>query len=636
MESRERLGVGSSASKYRWTLLPSPHKTWGMRMGMRRLFATAALLLGGSWGMHAGAFGLTAAPVPTPVSPAAPVDDETAVAAVRTAKELAYRQALEGFRSAQATAPDDAGLAVSQCRFIDNFTDEDYGEWIESASADHEACLEQLQLRWRQAPEARFYLYQQQWGEDAIAMGETLLELADAWPVPLRTQLYAAQARNYTVAGNTIRAGKLALLAARLGDSESVPVAVGELLRLGDEAGAARLLRETPAATIGWHADRRLQAALTLKNPEVALTELRRYHGNKAVNLDTALVARIYLNAKDVAAASKALGDTGVGDGDSQVRFDTALMGGNIAVAVAQVRVTDVDNLASNLERFAVLATHFPSALLHFPMLGMALLAGGILLGLAALPVLLLAPVHYRGLARRVRGRVLKPMFPTVGLRHAWWGLALMLALPFLVTGLVEPRSLAVLFAGETLPAADPLFRLTLWSTVACLLLLSPSIWGMGRSAFQGESTLLRQAGWLLVALAVLYAVAFLQGAWIQWRMEDSRTMQTEMVDLLVQGGRSAYGPLLAFALMAVLVPIFEEVVFRGLLLAGMARHISFGWANLIQALLFAVVHNDFPRFFFYFTMGLLAGGLVRKTRSLTPAIALHAINNGAFFLIAL
>ena len=264
----------------------------------------------------------------------------------------------------------------------------------------------------------------------------------------------------------------------------------------------------------------------------------------------------------------------------------------------------------------------------------MALVSGGILLCLSLLPVLLLMPVHYRGLARRVQGRAPAPVFPRTGLRHAWWGLALMLALPFLVAGFVTPGSLALLFTGEQLPEPDALFRLTLWSTIACLVLLVPAVHWLGRGAFRGEGTWLRQAGWLLVGLVAVYAVAFLQGAWLTWSVEDSRTVQTETVGRLLEGGKSMYGPVLTLVLMAILVPVYEEIVFRGLLLGGMARHISFGWANTIQAVLFALIHNDLPRFLFYFAMGVVTGLLVRKTRSIMPAIALHAINNAVFFLL--
>ncbi len=73
---------------------------------------------------------------------------------------------------------------------------------------------------------------------------------------------------------------------------------------------------------------------------------------------------------------------------------------------------------------------------------------------------------------------------------------------------------------------------------------------------------------------------------------------------------------------------VFEELIFRGLILGGLTRHISFGWANTLQAALFAAIHDDPPRFLFYFAPGLPGGWLVRRNRSLGPAIALHAVNN--------
>jgi membrane protease YdiL (CAAX protease family) len=59
-----------------------------------------------------------------------------------------------------------------------------------------------------------------------------------------------------------------------------------------------------------------------------------------------------------------------------------------------------------------------------------------------------------------------------------------------------------------------------------------------------------------------------------------------------------------------------------------LARHLSFGWANLIPALLFAAVHRDTPRFLFYFGMGLVLGWLVKRTRGLAAPVLLHALNN--------
>jgi uncharacterized protein len=79
---------------------------------------------------------------------------------------------------------------------------------------------------------------------------------------------------------------------------------------------------------------------------------------------------------------------------------------------------------------------------------------------------------------------------------------------------------------------------------------------------------------------------------------------------------------------------LLEELIFRGLLLGGLSRHISVGWANTLQALLFATIHVDAPRFLFYFALGLAAGWLVRRHHTLWPAVLLHALNNGlAVFL---
>lgn len=593
-------------------------------MGMRQWCMAALLLLSGGGVAHAETV--------LPASGSAPVPDhDVAVEAVTNAKEAAYREMLARFDASESSG---AAALIARCRFIGNYTEEDYGDWIASASEDYEACLERLRQRWASKPEAQLFLYQQMWGEDAVEEGAALIERSNAWPAALRADLYARQSKLLEGLHEKEKAQEMALRAARLGNPESVPLAVEGLLAKQDVAAATRLLRDSPAATDAWRADQRLAAALKFKDARVAQGELKRYDG-KDLDLDAALVARTHLNAGDLAAAHRALEKAGEGDDEVRARFDLALAQADIPAAVAQIDVTDTGEIATHLERFAVLANQHPASIFRLPMLGMALMSGGILLVLALLPLMLLVPVHYRGLARRVQGRAPVALFPGIGLRHAWWGMALMLALPFLIAGVVEPRSIASLFSGDALPDANAFARINFWSSVASLALLVPVAWCLGREGFSGRITWWRQAAWLLAALVMLSAVIYLQGAWLQWRAEDSRTGQTEAIERLLTGGQSIYGTVLTFLLIAMLGPIVEELMFRGMLLGGMARHISFGWSNVLQALLFAAVHNDLPRFFFYFAMGLLAGMLVRRTGSLVPAILLHAINNGVFFLLA-
>jgi len=105
-------------------------------------------------------------------------------------------------------------------------------------------------------------------------------------------------------------------------------------------------------------------------------------------------------------------------------------------------------------------------------------------------------------------------------------------------------------------------------------------------------------------------------------------TSHDQSVASLVTAAAHIGGTGLAMLMVAILVPFYEELVFRGFVLGGLARHLSFGWANTWQALLFALLHFDFPHFAFYFVLGLLAGWLVRRTRGLAASIGLHAANN--------
>ena len=71
-----------------------------------------------------------------------------------------------------------------------------------------------------------------------------------------------------------------------------------------------------------------------------------------------------------------------------------------------------------------------------------------------------------------------------------------------------------------------------------------------------------------------------------------------------------------------------EEVIFRGVVLEGVARHVPFGWANAIQASLFALLHEELLLMPFYLLFGLIAGLLARRTGGLLAPIVLHVLNN--------
>ncbi len=95
------------------------------------------------------------------------------------------------------------------------------------------------------------------------------------------------------------------------------------------------------------------------------------------------------------------------------------------------------------------------------------------------------------------------------------------------------------------------------------------------------------------------------------------------------------YGFSVAFFFVVLLVPIYEEVIFRGIILSSVEKHVGFWKANLIQAVLFALVHQNMEVFLFYILFAVILGLLAKKTKGLLTGILFHAGNN-FMFLIAL
>jgi membrane protease YdiL (CAAX protease family) len=87
-------------------------------------------------------------------------------------------------------------------------------------------------------------------------------------------------------------------------------------------------------------------------------------------------------------------------------------------------------------------------------------------------------------------------------------------------------------------------------------------------------------------------------------------------------------------ALLVVCVaPVVEELVFRGVLLSGLASRMHVGWAILVSAVIFGCAHLPDFRFAWYpvpalILLGLVSGWLRVRSRSLWPSITLHATNN--------
>lgn len=100
-------------------------------------------------------------------------------------------------------------------------------------------------------------------------------------------------------------------------------------------------------------------------------------------------------------------------------------------------------------------------------------------------------------------------------------------------------------------------------------------------------------------------------------------TVQEEILALM-----SEYGFFTAFILVAIVVPVYEEIIFRGVILGSVEKYIGFTSANVIQAILFALVHDSIQLFPFFFVFALITGYFVKKTGGLLTGIFFHGVHN--------
>lgn len=249
------------------------------------------------------------------------------------------------------------------------------------------------------------------------------------------------------------------------------------------------------------------------------------------------------------------------------------------------------------------------------------------------IPLALVVPVHYRGRARARAGKAPGWLGDGWGLRHVWLAFSLLIIAKLVIFYLVQPEA----FARSTgrLPALGIEFdtspqdisRQLLWTTIAvggCLIAILP--FAPLRVLWTSRWTVAQATGAAVVAfLALRLLTGLLAPALPSLTSEDHP--QRDLTETLTQLA-NAHGPWLSLAVAGLLAPLVEEILFRGVLLTGLARHISFGAANLIQASLFALLHLTAPLLPFFVVMGLIGGELMRRSGGLFAPILVHVLNN--------
>lgn len=155
-----------------------------------------------------------------------------------------------------------------------------------------------------------------------------------------------------------------------------------------------------------------------------------------------------------------------------------------------------------------------------------------------------------------------------------------------------------------------------------------PAALGLRMPWWPGHLVVAPIVGYGLAVSAVLVAVG------IQITIVGAPPEPQETLELFRRIRRPFLRAVVA-VVVVVLAPAAEEVLFRGVLYRWMRARIGRVLAAAISALLFSAVHLQVPQAALLFALGLVLAFVVEETRSLWPAIALHAIFNGVALVLS-
>ncbi len=83
-----------------------------------------------------------------------------------------------------------------------------------------------------------------------------------------------------------------------------------------------------------------------------------------------------------------------------------------------------------------------------------------------------------------------------------------------------------------------------------------------------------------------------------------------------------------AMWLVVLLGPIVEELFFRGLAYTALKRRLGIGWAMVLSAFVFSLLHLDPVGFVPIMVLGVLLAYLYERTGSLVTPMVVHVVHN--------
>ena len=207
-------------------------------------------------------------------------------------------------------------------------------------------------------------------------------------------------------------------------------------------------------------------------------------------------------------------------------------------------------------------------------------------------------------------------------------------AILIVVLGAIQIGALMVVFGIDPLAEiASPLLAVGIM-LLEGLIIVPAWVWGPGRHGGGWRRLGFRgfEPRYLLLVLLAFVGVMAINGIWSLISSELDLSGQPDMLPMF---GEGLTGLALALVLGAGVVPVAEEVFFRGFLYQGLRDRWGVLGAVMASSLVFAAVHMIPSVLLPIFIMSLLMTWVFERSGSLWTCILLHASINGLAFVAA-
>jgi membrane protease YdiL (CAAX protease family) len=138
-----------------------------------------------------------------------------------------------------------------------------------------------------------------------------------------------------------------------------------------------------------------------------------------------------------------------------------------------------------------------------------------------------------------------------------------------------------------------------------------------------------RWVPWLLAGMLSFPLVDWLAHESLIWVNGPDGYAELGYAELEATLHSGDWGTVMAYlVVVAACAPAWEELIFRGFLLASLSKYLPGGWAVVSNSLLFALCHFRLETLAPLFVLGLVFGGVYVRTNNLVPSILLHSLWN--------